>query len=165
MARKLNAPYLRALRRRSAFSQEDVAFLLGAFTEIDPYFSPDGRFLAYMSTESGRAEIYVQSFPGPGGKWQVSSAGGSDPSWRADGKELFYRAPDQKLMAADIRTGDDFQAGIPKPLFPGRVAPGTARNKYLATPDGQRFLFVAPLGREAMIPTTVVLNWNAELGR
>jgi Tol biopolymer transport system component len=145
--------------------RKPIPFLLGAFTEIDPYFSPDGRFLAYMSTESGRAEIYVQSFPGQGGKWQVSSAGGSDPSWRADGKELFYRAPDQKLMAAEIRTGDSFQAGIPKPLFPGRVAPGNARNKYLATPDGQRFLFVAPLGREAMIPTTVVLNWNAELGR
>ncbi|MGH9366633.1 MAG: protein kinase domain-containing protein [Thermoanaerobaculia bacterium] len=145
--------------------RKPIPVVVGQFTEQVPAFSPDGRFLAYQSNESGRMEIYAQSFPGPGGKWQVSTAGGSDPVWRADGKELFYRAPDQKLMAVDIRIAESFQAGIPQPLFLGRVQPGTARNKFLATADGQRFLFVAPLGREAMTPTTVVLNWNAGLAR
>jgi Tol biopolymer transport system component/predicted Ser/Thr protein kinase len=145
--------------------RKPVPFVAGAFAELAPAFSPDGRFLAYQSNESGRFEIYVQSFPGPGGKWQVSSSGGFDAAWRADGKELFYRAPDQKLMAVDIRIGESFQAGIPRPLFLARVQPGTARNKYLPAADGQRFLLVAPLGREAMVPTTVVLNWFAELTR
>ena len=137
----------------------------GSFNEWMTVFSPDARFVAYQSNESGRAEIYVQSFPVASGKWQVSSSGGSDPSWRADGKELYYRSADQKLMAVDIQAGDSFKAGIPRPLFAARVQPGTARNKYLASADGERFLLVAPLGREALNPTTVVLNWQAELAR
>jgi Tol biopolymer transport system component len=145
--------------------RKPMPIVVSPFNEVKPVFSPDGRFLAYTSNESGRPEIYVQTFPGAGGKWQVSTAGGFDSSWRADGKELYYRAVDQKLMAVDIQAGSGFQAGIPRALFLGRVQPGNARNKYLATADGQRFLFVAPLGREAIVPTTVVLNWNAELGR
>jgi len=133
--------------------------------ELGPVFSPDARFVAYQSNESGRAEIYVQSFPVASGKWQVSSSGGSDASWRADGKELYYRSAEQKLMAVDIPAVESFKAGIPRPLFASRVQPGTARNKYLASADGKRFLLVAPLGREALIPTTVVLNWSSELGR
>jgi Tol biopolymer transport system component len=140
-------------------------FVKTQFIEVSPTFSPDGRFLAYVSNESGRAEVYVQSFPGPGGKWQVSTAGGNDPHWRADGRELLYRAPDQKLMAADIRTDGGFQAGVPKPLFTARLDTGVARNRFLPASDGQRFLLVAPLGKEAMTPTTVVLNWFADLGR
>ncbi len=135
------------------------------FAELNPVFSPDVRFVAYQSNESGSQEIYVQSFPVASGKWQISSTGGSDPSWRADGKELFYRSADQKLMAVEIQAGETFKAGIPRPLFAARVRTGAARNKYLASADGQRFLLVAPLGREALIPTTVVLNWHAELGR
>jgi len=145
--------------------RKPIPVVVGAFLELTPAFSPDGRFIAYQSNESGRPEIYVRSFPGPGGKWQVSTSGGVDPRWRSDGKELFYRALDQKLMAVEIQVAASFQAGIPRPLFPGRTQPGTARNKYLSTADGQRFLFVAPLGRESMVPTTVVLNWSAELGR
>ncbi len=136
-----------------------------AFNEFLPTFSPDGRFIAYTSNESGRNEIYVQTFPDAGGKWQVSAAGGSDESWRADGKEIFYRSPEQMLMAVDVQAGETFQAGIPRPLFPGRVPSGPNRNRYAATADGQRFLFVAPLGRESLTPTTVVLNWSAGLGR
>ena len=128
-------------------------------------FSPDGRFVAYQSNESGTQEIYVQSFPVASGKWQISSTGGSDPSWRRDGKELFYRSADQKLMAVEIQDMETFKAGIPKPLFPARLRSGVARNKYVASADGQRFLLVAPLGRESLIPTTVVLNWSSELGR
>ncbi len=135
------------------------------FSEFGTVFSPDGRFIAYQSNESGRAEIYVQTFPDPGGKWQVSTAGGADASWRADGKEIFYRSPEQKFMAVDVQAGATFQAGIPRPLFSARVPSGPNRNRYTGTADGQRFLFVAPLGRDAMTPTTVVLNWFAELGR
>ncbi len=145
--------------------KKPIPIVAGQFSELMPMFSPDGRFVAYQSNESGRAEIYVQSFPVASGKWQVSSAGGTDPSWRADGKEIYYRSADQKLMAVDIQAGETFKAGIPQPLFPARVQPGVARNKYLARADGQRFLFVAPLGRDALTPTTVVLNWFADLGR
>ncbi len=137
----------------------------GQFAELNPVFSPDTRFVAYQSDESGRSEIYVQSFPVASGKWQVSTSGGSDPSWRADGKELYYRSADQKLMAAEIPAGETFKAGIPQPLFSARVRTGTSRNKYVPSSNGERFLLVAPLGREALIPTTVVLNWSAELGR
>jgi eukaryotic-like serine/threonine-protein kinase len=139
--------------------------VVGPFAENMPVFSPDTRFVAYQSNESGRAEIYVQSFPVASGKWQVSSSGGTDPSWRSDGKEIYYRSADQKLMAVDIQAGESFKAGIPRPLFAARVQPGVARNKYVPTADGERFLLVAPLGREALNPTTVVLNWNADLAR
>src|SRR6266542_5863799 len=139
--------------------------VVGAFSELMPVFSPDTRFVAYQSNESGRPEIYVQSFPVASGKWQVSTSGGNDPSWRADGKELYYRSADQKLMAVDIQAGESFKAGIPRSLFPARVQPGISRNKYVVSGTGERFLFVAPLGREALTPTTVVLNWSAEFGR
>ncbi|HEY2796865.1 MAG TPA: protein kinase [Thermoanaerobaculia bacterium] len=143
-----------------------VPFATAAFNELVPKVSPDGRFVAYVSNESGRAEIYVQSYPAQSGKWQISTGGGNDPSWRADGRELFYRAPDQKVMAVEIaENGGSLQAGIPKPLFQGRITIGNARNKYVPAADGQRFLFVGPLGRDAMAPTTVVLNWSAALGK
>jgi Tol biopolymer transport system component/predicted Ser/Thr protein kinase len=145
--------------------RKPVTFLKTPFVEMWPVFSPDGRFLAYQSNESGRMEVYVQSFPGPGGKWQVSTAGGVEPKWRGDGKELYYRAADQKLMAVEVKAGESFEAGVPRPLFMARVQPGLARNRYTATADGQRFLLVAPLKRESMTPTTVVLNWFAEIGR
>jgi Tol biopolymer transport system component len=145
--------------------RKPIPFLKTPFAELRPVFSPDGRFLAYQSNESGRAEVYVQSFPGPGGKWQISTSGGVEPQWRADGRELYYRAPDQKLMVVDIQTGSGMTAGTPQPLFPGRFDMSIARNRFLPTADGRRFLTVAPLGREAMTPTTVVLNWYAELGR
>jgi Tol biopolymer transport system component/tRNA A-37 threonylcarbamoyl transferase component Bud32 len=140
-------------------------FVKTTFAELGGTLSSDGRFLAYQSNESGRAEIYVQSFPGPGGKWQISSAGGADPHWRADGKEIYFRSPDQKLMAAEIRADNGFQAGVPKVLFAPRLDASIARNRFLAAADGQRFLLVAPLGRDAMTPTTVVLNWAVDLGK
>jgi eukaryotic-like serine/threonine-protein kinase len=145
--------------------RKPIPIVVGAFAETLPKFSPDVRFVAYQSNESGRAEIYVQSFPTPSGKWQASSSGGSDPAWSADGKKLFYRAADQKLMAVDVEAGETFKAGIPQALFPARVQPGTARNKYVVSVDGKRFLMISPLGREALTPTTVVLNWSAELAR
>jgi Tol biopolymer transport system component len=145
--------------------KKPVPFLKTRFAELMPVFSPDGRYLAYQSNESGRSEVYVQSFPGPGGKWQISTAGGVEPHWRADGRELYYRAPDQKLMAVEVQTGSVLTAGTALPLFQGRFDMSVARDRFLPTADGKRFLTTAPLGREAMTPTTVVLNWYADLGR
>ncbi len=142
-----------------------VAFLKTPFAELLPVLSPDGTYLAYQSNESGRLEVYVQSFPGPGGKWQISNAGGGEPHWQAGGRTLYYRAPDQKVMAVDVTGGGSFTAGIPRPLFQGRFNTDVARSRFVPTRDGQRFLTVAPLGRDALTPTTVVLNWNAELGK
>ncbi|HEY7370342.1 MAG TPA: hypothetical protein VIA29_10675, partial [Thermoanaerobaculia bacterium] len=145
--------------------RKPIALVQSAFADLNATLSPDGRYLLYQSNESGRNEIYVQSFPVGAGKWQVSSAGGVDASWRADGREIFYRALDQKIMAVAIGGGGEFQAGIPKALFTGQFRTGTSRNKYVATSDGQRFLLIAPLGRESMTPTTIVVNWFAGLDR
>jgi hypothetical protein len=121
--------------------------------------------MSYSSNESGRGEVYVKTFPGGDGKWQVSNAGGADAEWSADGKELYYRAPDQKLMVVEVQTANSFQAGIPKELFTSRILPGPTRNKYLASLDGKRFLFVSPLARDSMTPTTIVMNWFSGLGK
>jgi Tol biopolymer transport system component len=142
-----------------------VVVAAGPFNEYVPLFSPDGRYVTYESNESGRPEIYVQTFPNPTGRWQISTAGGEDVSWSRDGKHIYYRSPDQKLMAVDVEAGENFHAGTPRTLFQARVPSGLYRNRYVASADGQRFLFVAPPSREAMSPTTVVLNWPAALER
>jgi Tol biopolymer transport system component len=141
------------------------AVIRSPFADLLGVFSNDGRYIAYHSNESGRSEVYVQSYPESGGKWQISAAGGIEPRWRPDGRELYYRAPDQKIMAVDIGEKDGFQAGIPKPLFAGRFETGIARDKYLPSPDGQKFLVVGVLGRESITPITVVMNWLGDLGR
>jgi Tol biopolymer transport system component len=129
-------------------------------------FSPDGRYIAYRSNESGRNEIYVQPFPDATGKWQISSGGAVDPSWRADGKELYFRALDQKIMAVDIDARQAFQAATPRVLFQANLqTAGASRNRYSPAAAGDRFLLFAPLSRDAIAPTTVVLNWDAALSR
>jgi Tol biopolymer transport system component len=140
-------------------------FLKTKFSELWPYFSPDGRYIAYQSNESGRTEVYVQSFPGPGGKWQISAEGGADAHWSADGKQLFFRSADQKLMAVPVTTGATFEAGTPKALFQVHLDTGTSRTRFVPAGNGDRFLLVATPAREAMAPTTVVLNWMADLGK
>jgi Tol biopolymer transport system component len=137
-------------------------FLRSKFAEVRARFSPDGRWVAYQSNESGRFEIYVQAFPGPGGKWQISTAGGTEPQWGPDGKELFYLAQG-KMMRVGVRTGASFEAGIPAPAFDVRLRPITTRNRYLLSPDGRRFLLLSSLLQDSTPPTTVVLNWTAEL--
>jgi Tol biopolymer transport system component/predicted Ser/Thr protein kinase len=142
-------------------------FLRTPFSETSPRFSPDGRWLAYMSDESGRYEIYVQPYPGPGGKWQISTEGGTEPVWNPNGRELFYRSGD-KMMAVDIATQPGFAAGKPRMLFEGRyeVAPFPVDN-YDISPDGQRFLMLKPIEQAQAAPTqiNVVLNWFEELKR
>jgi hypothetical protein len=126
--------------------------------------SPDGRWIAYESDESGRYEVYVQSFPASGGKWQISTAGGAEPRWRGDSKELFYVARG-KLMAVEVKTGaSTFEAGIPRTLFAPPLASDQRRNRYVVTADGKRFLVRTPVGETSM-PITVVMNWTAAVKR
>jgi eukaryotic-like serine/threonine-protein kinase len=140
-------------------------WLQTSFNERAPRFSPDGRFLAYVSNESGRDEVYVQPFPGPGGKWQISVAGGSEPVWSRAGGEIFYRTGD-RMMAVRVVTGTTFVAETPRVLFEGNYVP-TRRGEpaYDVMPDGQRFLMVRPDERSVPNHINVVLNLPEELKR
>ncbi len=136
----------------------------GPLYETAPRFSPDGHWIAYASNESGRYEIYVRPYPGPGGKWQVSTEGGTEPVWNPKGRELFFR-DGQKMMAADYSAQSTFSAGKPKMLFEGPYLT-TPRSfpDYDVSPDGQRFLMLkAPEQAQAPAPINVVLNWTEEL--
>jgi Tol biopolymer transport system component len=140
-------------------------FLRTQFNESAPRFSPDGRWLAYASDESGRPEIYVQPYPGPGGKWKISTEGGMEPVWNRNGKELFYRSGG-KMMAVDVATSTSFSADKPRMLFDGPYLPTPATlPNYDVSPDGQRFLMIEPAEKAQMAPTqiNVVLNWFEEL--
>jgi eukaryotic-like serine/threonine-protein kinase len=134
------------------------------FSEVETNFSPDGRWLAYSSNETGRREVYVQPFPVNGSRWQVSTTGGRQPSWRRDGKELFYATDDRKLYAVDVRTDPAFQVSTPKLLFEMRTNTLSTTNSYAASRDGQRFL-VNTLVEGPSSGITVVLNWTEALKR
>jgi len=139
-------------------------FVQGSFGARTGRFSPDGRYVAYASTETGRSEIYVQTFPDHLGKWQISTDGGTEPAWRRDGKELFYLSPEDKMMAAEVNTSSGrLQAGVPKPLFQAQLVQGLGwRNRYVVSADGQRFLTLTPAGETANNPMIVVLNWPSD---
>jgi serine/threonine protein kinase/Tol biopolymer transport system component len=134
------------------------------FNELNGQFSADGKWIAYQSDESGRSEIYVQPFPGPGDKTQVSTAGGGQVRWRADGKELFYIALDGHLMAVPIRlpsNGGTVDIGRPVRLFPTHIRYGVLTNygaQYAVAPDGQRFLMNTVTEETHTI--SVILNWK-----
>jgi Tol biopolymer transport system component len=132
--------------------------------ELLAQFSPDGRWVAYQTNESGRFQVVVQPFPDEGGRWQVSTAGGVAPRWRADGKELYFLAPDATLMAAPVTAaGATFVAGPPVGLFPTRIVEGgtitTGRPQYAVAADG-RFLINQPAADAAAPPITLILNWR-----
>jgi Tol biopolymer transport system component len=136
-------------------------FLDSRSQKLDPAFSPDGHWVAYRSDETGNRETYVAPYPGPGGKFLISTEGGTTPRWSGDGRELFYRNGD-KMMAVDVQTSPVFRAGTPKMLFQGNYA-----GSYDVAPDGKRFLMIKPPAG-AQAPTdqvTVVLNWFEELRR
>jgi hypothetical protein len=142
-------------------------FLQTRFLEYHPMISPDGRWLAYSSDESGRLEVYVRSFPDGGGKWLISTAGGQEPVWAKDGDELFYRNAG-KLMTVAIETGSTFTAGRPRLLleveYAARKMRGYGSPDYDVSPEG-RFLMIK---RESIPPLTeinLVLNWFEELKR
>jgi eukaryotic-like serine/threonine-protein kinase len=134
------------------------------FDERDGQFSPDGKWVAYESNESGRFEIYVQPFPGPGTKWPISTSGGAQARWSRDGKELFYVALDERLMAVPVRldpANQTVEASEPIPLFTTRLggAVSVNRQQYAPSADGRRFL-MNTLVDEQMSPITILLNWS-----
>jgi Tol biopolymer transport system component/predicted Ser/Thr protein kinase len=138
-------------------------FLQTAFVEVDGQFSPDGHWIAYQSNESQRFEIYIASFPGPGGKRQISTAGGTIPRWRQDGKEIFYMGPDRRLMAAEVTTqGGTLEAGQVRPLF-GAANMTQGVPFYDVSADGQHFLLRTFPEQKAGEPLTLVQNWTAAL--
>ena len=147
--------------------RKPVPFLETEFDEEDGHFSPDGRWMAYASNENGSYQVYVQPLPPTGAKYQISTAGGRRPRWRRDGKELYYIAADEKLVAVAMRaTAAGFEAGIPQPLFDTRIAgaPLQFGSAYEASRDGRRFLINVPAEESTEVPITVVLNWQKTIG-
>jgi Tol biopolymer transport system component len=148
---------------------KDRPFLATAANETGGRISPDGRWMAYTSDESGRSEIYLASFPEPLGSTRISTEGGTQAEWRRDGRELYYRTPNRKLMAVSIKAGANFDAGTPHELFelplepPPWIQGGADQRVYAPSADGQRFLIAVPLGEESSAPITVVFNWAAGL--
>lgn len=149
-----------------------VPYLATPFNELQAKFSPDGKWVAYASNESGAVEIYVRPFPASsGGKWLVSNGGGAEPSWRTDGKELFYIAPSGALMAADVKAGgSSFEVGAPKALFHTQILGGLGSGpasawRYAVSKDGQKFLINSAVEQSASVPVTVVTNWTAAIKR
>ena len=142
---------------------EPRPFVKTPFVELRSRFSPNGRWVAYESNESGRYEVYVLAFPGPGGKWQISTAGGREPQWGPDGRELFYLSPERQMMRVEVDTEEGFEAGIPEPLFIANLRPVVTNNRYLVGLDGQRFLLLNSVIQDSTPPTSVVVNWTAEL--
>ena len=143
-------------------------FLQTKYTEGCPQISPDGRWLAYVSDETGGPEVFVQPFPATGGKWQVSTDGGTEPVWNRNGHELFYRSG-PKMMAVDVATQPAFSAGKPRMLFEGPYAASVfplTGVAYDASPDGQRFLMMEEAGQpKPATEINVVVNWSEELKR
>jgi len=133
-------------------------FLDTRFPRGDLQFSPDTKWVAYESNETGRNEIYVVPYPGPGGKSQVSTDGGAQPRWNRNGRELFFRGG-AKMMAVDVETGAAFRAGTPHMLFE------KVSSDYDVAPDGRRFLMLKPTVSADSSELHVILNWFDDLGR
>jgi|SRR5215831_12434942 len=143
-----------AARRR----QQARSVLQAAFNQCSAQFSPDGHWVAYSSNESGRPEVYVQPFPGPGGKWMISAEGGSYPHWAHNGREVFFRN-DEKMMIVPVETQPTFKAGVPRMLFRDRSF--LALGNYDVAPDGQHLLMIkekeAPASSKEV---SIVLHWR-----
>jgi hypothetical protein len=143
-----------------------IPFLRTRFNESHARFSPNRHWVAYVSDESGRPEVYVRAFDGSGEKTRISTNGGSRPCWRRDDTELFFLAGDNQLMTAPVKTGATFEAGAAVALFridsPGWQIDGIA---FDATPDGQRFLIQTGVQGAQSLPFTIVENWTCGLKR
>ena len=139
-----------------------IPFARTEFNESQGQFSPDSKWLAYVSDEGGTPHVYVQSFPVPSAKWHISTASGSQPRWSRDGKELFYVGLDRKLMAVPVKAGTTFEPGAPHALFDTELPAAPYRPQYSVSPDGRRFLLAAPAG-EASSSAIVVQNWTLAL--
>jgi Tol biopolymer transport system component len=138
-------------------------FLQSTFNQSSAQFSPDGHWVAYVSNESGREEVYVQPFPGPGGKWMISTGGGSYPLWARNGREIFYRS-EERIMSVPVETQSSFKAGTPRLLFRGESYLGVGN--YDVAPDGQHFLMIkekeAPAKSKEL---NIILHWTDDLKR
>ena len=143
-----------------------IAYMQTAASESDGRFSPDGKWLAYVSDESGRPEIYVRSFSGSGGKWQVTTEGGIQPMWRRDGKELYYVDPDKNLTAVKVDSSSAIPFGDHENLFQISFPannPWRARNRYVPMDTGQKFLVNDAADGASRLPMTLILNWQSGL--
>src|SRR5262249_7329309 len=147
-------------------------FLKTPFDERDGRFSPDGKWIAYQSNESGRFEIYVRPFPGPGTKFQISTNGGIQPRWNKNGKEIFYVSSESEMMAAPVKLlpgGQSLETGTPAALFPVRIAGGPVENvnrqQYAVSSDGQRFLVNLDTVEDMASPITLIYNWHPDRGK
>jgi eukaryotic-like serine/threonine-protein kinase len=154
----------------AAAERKPIPFLRTEFNELLGQLSPDSHWMAFTSDRSGRREVYVRPFPPAEGEWTISIAGGEQPRWRGDGKELFFAAADGKMMAVPVKAvagaKSSFEAGTPAALFDAHLAPSPNNNlfEYDVTSDGKRFLInTASSSRAASPPLTVVTNWTAGL--
>jgi serine/threonine-protein kinase len=155
------------IRLASLDDREERPLLETAFNEHSPMFSPDGRWFAYGSDETGREEVYLRPYPGVGGKRSISTDGGTEPLWAPNGRELFYRDGD-KMMAVSIETDPELRVGSPEVLFEERFAithRADAPRNYDVSRDGQRFLMVQTVDEPTPTQLNVVLNWFEELKR
>jgi len=156
----LEGPELKYLTMPEAKS---TSFLKTAGTIKSAQFSPDGKWVAYASNESGRWEVFVTSFPEGRGKWQVSSSGGEQPRWRGDGKEMFYLSPEAKIMAVPVKAGTEFDPGVPVALFQATPKETVATSEqfiYDVDPSGQRIMVNTQEKNFYTEPMTVVLHWG-----
>jgi len=135
------------------------------FNEFLPALSADGRWLAWDSDESGRLEIYVQPFPGPGRKWRVSTDGGTMAQWSPRGDAIYYVDGNRRLVRVRVETGSGFDASVPEPLFPLVLSPGLSMQKIVLAPSGDRLIALVTSGEQTRIPTSVVVGWDAGLPR
>jgi serine/threonine protein kinase len=144
-------------------TEKPTPFVATPFVEGAPMFSPDGRLIAYVSRETGRNEIYLRSYPGPGEKLTISNQGGNEPMWSPDGGELFYRAGDA-MMAVDVTTKPAVHAGVPRRLFERHYEPAVALYANYSTVDGNRFVMIKRVDQgDAPNQINVVVNWTEEL--
>ncbi len=146
--------------------RKTAPFLNSQYAEAAPRFSPDGRWIAYVSDESGRYEVYVQPYPGPGGKYQISTDGGTEPIGDPNGRELFYRNGD-KMMAVEVSMAPTFSSAKTTMLFEGHALKSTGTFPfYDVSPDGQHFLMFKSAEQSAGLTQIVVVqNWFEELNR
>jgi Tol biopolymer transport system component len=147
-------------------------YLHNGFQNVQAQVSPNGRYIAYATNESGSYQVVVQTFPNPaGGKWPITAQGGNEPLWKSDGRELYYLAPGGKIMAVAVTSDPTFQVGPPTELFQTTLTLTPANTpflrRYAVSDDGQRFLVAAPSTASAAsadsIPITAIVNWTATL--
>jgi len=140
------------------------AFLETPFNEMTPNLSADGRLVAYFSNESGQGEVYVQSVGGDGGKWQISTAGGSRPRWSRENDQIIFQSPEDKLMVVDVKLKPVFIASVPRLLFDPKMRQLNGMQFALA-PDAKRILVNRAVEQPVVTPVTLVQNWTQGLGR